>query len=99
MSNIRGDIDVLNGLDEIAKRQDWESETIKTLCEHIEIIYWRALIVEQHSIVNNEMRLDNKSLNDKFNFEIKYEIPAKLEETKPSVKIKVESRKFDYIKS
>lgn len=31
MSKIRGNIAVLNGLDEIVKGRDWKSETIKTL--------------------------------------------------------------------
>lgn len=39
------------------------------------------------------------SQRDKINFGIKYENPVEFKETKPSVKIKVESGKFDDIKS
>lgn len=30
MNNIRGNIEILNGLDEIARGHDWEYETIKS---------------------------------------------------------------------
>lgn len=48
--------------------------------------------------INDEAKLDHLSQNDKFNFGIKYEKPAQLEETESPMKIKVDSRKFNDIK-